>query len=245
MDRLGDRAVSPVIGVVLMVAVTTLIAATVGSFFFGLGQETREPAPQVAKSDGAFLVDGGHDQVVRITHRGGDPVTVSNLEIQVSFSEHPEQSRLTGVPTTDIDPVDYEGDDIWDGGATGVRDALASDETEGSDDEWSTGESMTFRIASGDVDVNPGETVTVTVVHEPSGTILFESGFVARTSALDPVSVSAGTEQVFEDAVRGAGSSTVRATGAVDGRRRMAAGDSLAAPSTARAVRSTASKPLR
>lgn len=38
----ADRAVSPVIGVILMVAITVILAATVGAFLFGFGGESEE-----------------------------------------------------------------------------------------------------------------------------------------------------------------------------------------------------------
>ena len=45
----SDRAVSPVIGVVLMVAITVILAAVLGTFALGLG-DTRDPAPQASFS---------------------------------------------------------------------------------------------------------------------------------------------------------------------------------------------------
>lgn len=38
----ADRAVSPVIGVILMVAVTVILAATAGAFLFGFGNDNSE-----------------------------------------------------------------------------------------------------------------------------------------------------------------------------------------------------------
>jgi|GEM_PF-331307 flagellin-like protein len=186
-----DRAVSPVIGVVLMVAVTALLAATVGSFFLGLGGEQSEAAPQVAKSDGELIRNDSirFDQRVIITHRGGEAVQVSDLEIQVSFSGHSEQSTLTGVPTDSIDSSDYEGDDVWDGRTGGIGGALASNEDPGRDGMWTSGEALKFRIAH--LTLDDGETVTVTVVHQPSKKILFESELtVKKVSHVSPGDVS-------------------------------------------------------
>jgi len=59
-ERLSDDAVSPVIGVMLMLVVTIIIAAIVSSFAGGLGSST-EAAPTVAftvdysRSDGLLL----------------------------------------------------------------------------------------------------------------------------------------------------------------------------------------------
>lgn len=38
----AERAVSPVIGVILMVAITVILAATVGAFLFGFGNNSEE-----------------------------------------------------------------------------------------------------------------------------------------------------------------------------------------------------------
>ena len=74
----GDRAVSPVIGIVLMVAITVILAAVIGTFVLGLGDSvTGETAPQ-ASWETADAPDGNG---VVIAHNGGDPVEDSNLEI--------------------------------------------------------------------------------------------------------------------------------------------------------------------
>jgi len=43
----SDRGVSPVIGVILMVAITVILAAVIASFVLGLGDQTDEVAPNV------------------------------------------------------------------------------------------------------------------------------------------------------------------------------------------------------
>ncbi len=66
-----DDAVSPVIGVILMVAITVILAAVIGTFVLGIGNETTNP-PQ-AQFD--FEADGGD---VTVTHTGGDRFTTEN-----------------------------------------------------------------------------------------------------------------------------------------------------------------------
>lgn len=43
----SERGVSPVIGVILMVAITVILAAVIASFVLGLGDQTNETAPNV------------------------------------------------------------------------------------------------------------------------------------------------------------------------------------------------------
>jgi len=77
-----DSAVSPVVGVILMVAITVLLAATAATFFLGIGSDTLgENAPQAAFS---FDYDAGSDDSLTIEHRSGDAVRAGNLYITVS-----------------------------------------------------------------------------------------------------------------------------------------------------------------
>jgi len=187
MHGSGDRGVSSVIGVVLVVAITVVLAAAVGAFVLGVGTDTQEPVPQIANAEATLLADDpstGNDQQIRLTHRGGDAVEVSELEVVVRFSEHSERSRLVTLPTETIGAGDYEGDDVWDGSTGGIGGEL--DDVPPEESSWQSGEALVFRIASGDVSLNPGERVTVTVVHEPSGKVLLERTLTATTNALRP-----------------------------------------------------------
>ena len=65
-----DNAVSPVIGVILMVAITVILAAIIGTFVLGLGQST-DAAPQASYGCGG----DGDD----LTHRGGDELAKDDL----------------------------------------------------------------------------------------------------------------------------------------------------------------------
>ncbi|MCY4732257.1 type IV pilin N-terminal domain-containing protein [Natronomonas gomsonensis] len=40
-----NRAVSPVIGVILMVAITVILAAVIGTFVLGLGDQVQQTSP--------------------------------------------------------------------------------------------------------------------------------------------------------------------------------------------------------
>jgi flagellin-like protein len=72
-----DRAVSPVIGVILMVAITVILAAVIGTFVLGLGDQVSENAPQASLS---FDYDTTNTQV-NVTHEGGETLEGSNLEL--------------------------------------------------------------------------------------------------------------------------------------------------------------------
>ena len=74
-----DRAVSPVIGVILMVAITVILAAVIGTFVLGLGDQVSESAPQASFSF-EFNVSGTSD-TVNITHEGGETLEASNIDV--------------------------------------------------------------------------------------------------------------------------------------------------------------------
>ena len=71
------RAVSPVIGVILMVAITVILAAVIAAFVFGYGAP--ETAP-VASITGEVTADG----VITFTHGGGDPIVLADLNATVT-----------------------------------------------------------------------------------------------------------------------------------------------------------------
>ena len=73
-----DRAVSPVIGVILMVAITVILAAVIGTFVLGLGDQLGDSAPQAS-----FDVDSSNETTVNITKTGGQTINTDDLAVSV------------------------------------------------------------------------------------------------------------------------------------------------------------------
>ncbi|WP_424009414.1 type IV pilin [Haloferax denitrificans] len=73
-----SRAVSPVIGVILMVAITVILAAVIGTFVLGLGDQVGDTAPQASFS---FDYDG--EQEITITHESGDAIAGDQLSVVI------------------------------------------------------------------------------------------------------------------------------------------------------------------
>jgi flagellin-like protein len=69
-----DNAVSPVIGVILMVAITVILAAVIGTFVLGLGGNVNS-TPQAQFT---FDYDSGNTSV-NATHDGGDSIPADTL----------------------------------------------------------------------------------------------------------------------------------------------------------------------
>jgi len=89
-----DRAVSPVIGVILMVAITVLLAALAGVFVVGIGQDNKT-VPS-AKFDYEYNQTA---EEVTITHVGGDEFNDGNsesLEIVLYDNTGPDDLTMAG-----------------------------------------------------------------------------------------------------------------------------------------------------
>ena len=75
-----DRAVSPVIGVVLMIAVVVILAAVVGAFATGVfGGQTDAPQAAFSYSDGNVTMDSGENiPADQLTVEGGNTLSSSD-----------------------------------------------------------------------------------------------------------------------------------------------------------------------
>lgn len=102
-----EDAVSPVIGVILMVAITVILAAVIGTFVLGLGDRVGNDAPSAS-----FGFEQNADKV-DVTHEGGD-VIQQNLTVKYtsnSTSEsytwsEPDGSIAVGDTSTTVKTVD-------------------------------------------------------------------------------------------------------------------------------------------
>ncbi len=70
-----DDAVSPVIGVILMVAITVILAAVIGAFVLDIGNQ-QEQTPQASLSLSSDASDN-----LTISHDSGDELNTDNLYI--------------------------------------------------------------------------------------------------------------------------------------------------------------------
>jgi flagellin-like protein len=72
----NERAVSPVIGVILMVAITVILAAVIGTFVLGLGDQVQQTSPNAQ-----WNWDETASDQLDLTHEGGDSVDPSLLTV--------------------------------------------------------------------------------------------------------------------------------------------------------------------
>ncbi|ELZ53842.1 hypothetical protein C465_00534 [Halorubrum distributum JCM 9100] len=69
---------SPVIGVILMVAITVILAAVIGTFVLGLGDQLGDTAPQAS-----FTIESNSTDNITVTKTGGQAIEGSDLVVSV------------------------------------------------------------------------------------------------------------------------------------------------------------------
>lgn len=93
----NEHAVSPVIGVMLMIVVTIIIAAIVSAFAGDLsGGESTAP---VASIQCSIVKTNSTYATLTMTHLSGDPISTKNTRIIVSYKDangNPIQTRTSG-----------------------------------------------------------------------------------------------------------------------------------------------------
>ena len=103
-----DDAVSPVIGVILMVAITVILAAVIATFVLGLGDNLSNTAPQASFNFDYSDTDDSTDDVLTITHDGGDSIDVARLTVRLNGMDsdnNDENLQGTASSSWSSDPV--------------------------------------------------------------------------------------------------------------------------------------------
>jgi FlaG/FlaF family flagellin (archaellin) len=132
------RGLAPVAGV-LLIAITVVLA---GGVVTAAIDAPPEPAPMVSLSLSAT------DDRIAVTHRGGDALDASELDVRV---------RVDGEPLARQPPVPFFSAAGFHPGPTGAFNAAT-------DGDWRVGGAASFRVAgTNDPILEPGRTVTVDV----------------------------------------------------------------------------------
>jgi flagellin-like protein len=106
-----DDAVSPVIGVILMVAITVILAAVIASFVLGLGETANQTTPQASWGfdyDSSTTNDDfgsdtlGADGTLTITHEGGDSIPANQLTLNDGGEDGPTSDFTAAGISSDV-----------------------------------------------------------------------------------------------------------------------------------------------
>lgn len=131
-----NRAVSPVIGVILMVAITVILAAVIGVFVMDLGQTVGRTGPTASISltdaNDNYRDDGNQHDAFLLEHQGGDDVDLEDTRITIRNVENTQiVLRWEGATGT----TDQNGTwEVWYNGDTGTNITSSARTTMGSGD---------------------------------------------------------------------------------------------------------------
>jgi len=120
---IDEKGVSPVIGVILMVAVTVIIAAVIGATVFRTSNEISDTAPQaqieISQQNNYKYTDSfsppatdTYSRAVIITHGGGDDIDPDEISVTIdnekAYAIGPEKSDASSDRTAVVDPWQTE-----------------------------------------------------------------------------------------------------------------------------------------
>jgi len=95
----GADAVSPVIGVILMVAITVILAAVIGSSLFGIGGDIERQNIVLATAS-----QPSPDRIVVTYYGGQDPDPVESITVMVNGLQVDDDDADTPSAIEDVDP---------------------------------------------------------------------------------------------------------------------------------------------
>ena len=147
LESAYDRAISPLVGVLTLVALTVCLALVVAVSLgaVGTGVLSSTPAPHAAFD---LAVDGSDEGELVIRHVSGKTIDVRELTVHVIVNDE----ALTEQP-----PVPFFSEDGFDGGPEGPFNERA-------DPHWSVGQTASVSLArTNDPTIDPGDTVHVTL----------------------------------------------------------------------------------
>ena len=198
--RGNERAVSPVIATILVVAIVVIISASLAAVTFGFTDNLGDPAPTVA-------FEYEYNKGWNITHTNGDSVDSSALQVRVDdpdgdatgVYEWPISGTVSAGTTADFNPsgVDIDGNEdvsvIWEdgdrsssissnsnsaassssGGGSGGGGAGVVDTIDGSfaDDPTTAANEITVTVVDGVGDPVENEEITIRVANTTQGTL--------------------------------------------------------------------------
>jgi flagellin-like protein len=168
------KGVSPVIGVILMVAITVILAAVIASFVFGMGSKIEKVAPRtqfIVKDDPDQLLVSTRDYVLDIEHAGGDPILCSDMRIYIydQNGNLVEALDWNGQRFADLNPPDGPRN----------RDLISNNDVGLRDGSFDPGDIIRLYEASNSDDI-PAGTYTVKILHVPTQTIIFTGDVTVR-----------------------------------------------------------------
>lgn len=159
-----NQAVSPVIGVILMVAITVILAAVIGTFVLGLGDSVSSQAPQASLGLSA-TAGAGNTGTVSLEHKGGDAIHSESTRIIISSAS----GEMVIISDTGDDTFTVGDEVLIETGTTATNDPITA-----ASSGWT--DSGVLVVDSNSVNgLSSGETVTVKLIDTESQKVIYES----------------------------------------------------------------------
>ena len=102
--RREERGVSPVIGVILMVAITVILAAVLGTFVLDIGKIKAEGAPSASLA----VETTPRANHVNVSHQGGDGLHASGTKVIITNESSGASTTYGSGGTNDVFAVGEE-----------------------------------------------------------------------------------------------------------------------------------------
>ena len=146
----GKQAVSPVVGVLILLVITVIMAATIGAFV--LGMKKPEAAPQASMA--ITKVDAANERIY-IEHQGGDSINLNRVRI-VAWGEG--DTKREWDPADDTTTMFEPGDELM----------LDLDHGE----IWLNGNRINNLGDNNGCDFEPGDPVYVRIIDKDTGQLI-------------------------------------------------------------------------
>ena len=158
-----DDAVSPVIGVMLMLSITIILAAVLMAFAGGMA-DTKPATPSVDLS--AAFVKNSSDIVLCVSHNGGDALNPDDIKV----TAYVRNAAASGTP---LIIKDFIGDDTaWNAGETLVID---KDKTA----ELLLGQADAASVSAAAKNATP---VEIGIYHIPSSNVIYHADILLEAA---------------------------------------------------------------
>ena len=154
-----EEAVSPVIGVILMVAITVILAAVIAAFVFGMGGNLSTAPPTVSITATNNAADGTLD--LKINHNGGE--LLKGTEWKVSVVAQGDAPKY--IYSVADDDFQVGGQIVWAGIVA----------TDGADHAFANATEAWTYSSNSTEDFDPGEKYDVKMVHIPSNSMVLDA----------------------------------------------------------------------
>ena len=148
----NDSGISPVIGIILIIAITLVLSvvvyATVSAY------EVKEPVFASIEIESVNL----SNQEVVLVHKGGDSFEVSDISIMISVNGATIPHNLIDLPASSIVGFGAPGGvlHVWSG-----------------DNKWNAGDRGWFKINENtNQKINSSDLLVINILHRPTNTII-------------------------------------------------------------------------